>query len=388
MESGSREILAFLDQLPALLVKPGCLAINAAIEAAHLGDNGRGFVIVATEVKQLAASTAESAASVAAIEKELHEASRQVETAIGESAGLVRGLAADLHTARDRSAQTREQVRELDRAIGDVAAIAGQQSVSLSSIAGGVDQMARHAQDVAGAAQRAAKLAIGDAPSTACRLRSQPTGWAIRAGPARRAGRPQRGVSRSPRGGGTAARAPRRRPARNPGLDHRDRRLDRTQQLRVARHRRGAELRCTKSSADDQRDRRNRGRRERRRSGVAADARSLAEMRAGFAASVDELQRARARRARARRRAPRRIVRRRHVRRERTGRRDPRSDRHHLQRDDAAFAQRRDRGGARRPRGERLRRHRRRDPRAGRDDLARDAADHGRRHRRHRRADR
>jgi methyl-accepting chemotaxis protein len=163
MESGSREILAFLEQLRRIARQARLLAINAAIEAAHLGDNGRGFVIVATEVKQLAASTAESAANVATIEKELREASRQVETAIGESAGLVRGLAADLHAARDRSSQTREQVRELDRAIADVATIAGQQSVSLSSIAGGVDQMARHAQDVAGAAQRAAKLAIGDA---------------------------------------------------------------------------------------------------------------------------------------------------------------------------------------------------------------------------------
>src|ERR1700681_3464653 len=71
MDSGSREIVAFLEQLRRIARQARLLAINAAIEAAHLGDNGRGFVIVATEVKQLAASTAESAANVAAIEKEL-----------------------------------------------------------------------------------------------------------------------------------------------------------------------------------------------------------------------------------------------------------------------------------------------------------------------------
>ncbi|HWT04431.1 MAG TPA: methyl-accepting chemotaxis protein, partial [Xanthomonadales bacterium] len=119
--------------------------------------------IVASEVKQLAGSTADSATNVAAIEKELHEASRHVETAIGESAAIVRTLTTDLRTARERSAQTREQVRELDSAIGDVATIAVQQSASLSAIAGGVEGMARHAQDVASAAQRAARLAIGDA---------------------------------------------------------------------------------------------------------------------------------------------------------------------------------------------------------------------------------
>ena len=163
MESGSSEIRSFLDQLRRIARQARLLAINAAIEAAHLGDAGRGFVIVAGEVKQLAGSTADSAANVAGIEKELHEASRHVETAIGESAGIVRTLTADLRTARERSAQTREQVRELDGAIGDVATIAVQQSASLSAIAGGVEQMARHAHEVASAAQRAARLAIGDA---------------------------------------------------------------------------------------------------------------------------------------------------------------------------------------------------------------------------------
>jgi len=163
MESGSSEIRDFLEELKRIARQARLLAINAAIEAAHLGDRGRGFVIVAGEVKQLAASTAESASNVAEIEKALHEASRQVESAIGESAGIVRTLASDLGTARERSARTREQVDELDRSIADVAAIAGEQSASLSAIANGVEQMARHAQDVATAAQRAGKLAIADA---------------------------------------------------------------------------------------------------------------------------------------------------------------------------------------------------------------------------------
>ena len=163
MESGSSQIRTFLEQLRRIARQARLLAINAAIEAAHLGDAGRGFVIVADEVKQLAESTAQSSADVAEIEKQLTDASRRVDAAIGASAGIVRGLAAELHAARERSEQTRAQVAELDGAIGEVAAIAGRQSESITSIAHGVATVARHAQDVADAAQRAARLEIADA---------------------------------------------------------------------------------------------------------------------------------------------------------------------------------------------------------------------------------
>ncbi len=163
MDSGSAQISNFLDRLRRIARQAGLLAINAAIEAAHLGERGRGFDIVASEVKKLAASTDESAANVKTIERELHDASAQVEKAINESASMVRGVARDLHVARERSGATREQVRELDRAIADVATIAAEQSASLSTVAGGVESIARHAQEVSTAADRAARLALGDA---------------------------------------------------------------------------------------------------------------------------------------------------------------------------------------------------------------------------------
>jgi methyl-accepting chemotaxis protein len=162
MERGARGIAAFLEQLRSIARQATLLGINAAIEAAHLGDTGKGFVIVAQEVRSLANSTADSARNVGAIEKEFHAASVQVDSAIGESAGIVRGLARDLDAARDRTSQTREQVRELDRAIEDVAAIAAQQSANLSSLNHSVEQIARHAEEISTAAERAAQLAIGE----------------------------------------------------------------------------------------------------------------------------------------------------------------------------------------------------------------------------------
>jgi methyl-accepting chemotaxis protein len=163
MESSSAGIAAFLEQLKRIARQARLLAINAAIEAAHLGELGKGFVIVADEVKQLASSTADSAANVSTIEKQLRDASTHVESAIRESSGTVRGIGAELGAARTRSRETHSQVQELERAIAAVAAVAAEQSANLSNVNDGIVRIAGSAREVNDAAERAAQLAIGDA---------------------------------------------------------------------------------------------------------------------------------------------------------------------------------------------------------------------------------
>ncbi|HTJ28423.1 MAG TPA: methyl-accepting chemotaxis protein [Candidatus Limnocylindria bacterium] len=162
MAGGAAGIAVFLDELRRIARQARLLGINAAIEAAHLAQAGSGFAIVAGEIKRLGESTAESAHGVGAIDTRLRDATTRLEAAVGEGATIVRGLANDLASARGASAQTGEQVRAFDRATGEVAAIAAEQSASLSAVAGGVEGIARHAHDVAAAAERAARLELGE----------------------------------------------------------------------------------------------------------------------------------------------------------------------------------------------------------------------------------
>ena len=163
MDTGSGDVSGFLERLQRIARQARLLGINAAIEAAHLGDAGRGFVIVATEVKKLAGSTSDSARDVGVIERHLREVSGKVRTTIAQSSAIVRDLATELAAARRRSQETHGQVRALDGAIADVAAIAAEQSANLSAVAEGVERVIGHAQAVAAAAERAAQLALGDA---------------------------------------------------------------------------------------------------------------------------------------------------------------------------------------------------------------------------------
>ncbi|MFN2461121.1 MAG: methyl-accepting chemotaxis protein [Candidatus Velthaea sp.] len=163
MERRSAGIVAFLEQLRRIARQARLLGINAAIEAAHLGDAGSGFIIVADEVKKLASSTAESAHDVDRIEKQIQSASGGLQIAIREASTIVRDLAHDVQSARDRSAETGQQVRELAQAVTGVAEIASGQSMKLSGIADGVAQSAQYAQKCADAAQRASRLDVSGA---------------------------------------------------------------------------------------------------------------------------------------------------------------------------------------------------------------------------------
>jgi methyl-accepting chemotaxis protein len=113
------------------------LALNATIEAARAGEMGRGFGVVAHEVKQLATRTARateevrsglhgiSAASARIVERvaKLVDSIEQVDAVAAAIAGSMRRQDATSQTITSNTGRAAKDVREVATAVKDVAAI-------------------------------------------------------------------------------------------------------------------------------------------------------------------------------------------------------------------------------------------------------------------------
>jgi len=85
LADSSAKISSVLEVIRGIAEQTNLLALNAAIEAARAGEAGRGFAVVADEVRTLARRTQDSVTESQLIIEALQQNTSDVVTAMGES---------------------------------------------------------------------------------------------------------------------------------------------------------------------------------------------------------------------------------------------------------------------------------------------------------------
>jgi len=135
MDQQVASISSILDSISNIAEQTNLLALNAAIEAARAGEHGRGFAVVADEVRSLAGNSKESSEKISSLLGELQSISDQVVSSIVASSKLSKATLERFDQARTVSEQVHAQSKVLENLAMNVSSAAEQQSAVASNIA-------------------------------------------------------------------------------------------------------------------------------------------------------------------------------------------------------------------------------------------------------------
>ncbi|EAR08855.1 methyl-accepting chemotaxis transducer [Reinekea sp. MED297] len=160
LADNAANVSSVLDVIRGIAEQTNLLALNAAIEAARAGEQGRGFAVVADEVRTLAQRTQESTAEIENILENVRSSSDTAVVSIDNGQAQSKGVEQEVVNVSDLLNEIAELIEDINEKNLQIASASTEQTQVTNNISQLMDEIHQSSESSAGQIDNAKKVSV------------------------------------------------------------------------------------------------------------------------------------------------------------------------------------------------------------------------------------